>query len=53
MKEQERTDLAGYMSGSIKRIMSQAYKNILSNPLEARFVLRMQRLFAKTEKKVF
>ena len=50
MKEQERTDLAGYMSGSIKRIMSQAYKNILSNPLEARFVLRMQRLFAKTEK---
>lgn len=42
-------DVAGYMSGSIRNIMADAYKNMLSNPREAKFVWRMQRLFAKSE----
>ncbi|MBR1594575.1 MAG: radical SAM protein [Alloprevotella sp.] len=44
-------DLAAYMSGSISRIMAKAYKNVLSNPREAKFALRMQQLFAKSEKR--
>lgn len=38
------------MSGSIRRIMAKAYKNVLSNPREARFAFKMQRLFEKSEK---
>ena len=40
--EQTRLDLATYMSGSISRIMAKAYKNVLSNPREAKFAFRMQ-----------
>ena len=39
------------MSGSIRNIMAKAYKNVLSNPREAKFAFRMQRLFEKTEKR--
>ena len=39
------------MSGSISRIMTKAYKNVLSNPREAKFAFRMQQLFAKSEKR--
>ena len=49
--EQTKIDLATYMSGSISHIMAKAYKNVLSNPLEAKFAFRMQRLFAKSEKR--
>ncbi|MBQ8096304.1 MAG: radical SAM protein, partial [Prevotella sp.] len=45
------TDLAAYMSGSISRIMAKAYRNVLSNPREAKFAFRMQQLFAKSEKR--
>ncbi len=47
----EKQDLAVYMSGSIRNIMAKAYKNVLSNPREAKFAFRMQRLFEKTEKR--
>ncbi len=49
--EQTRLDLASYMNGSISRIMAKAYKNVLSNPREAKFAFRMQQLFAKSEKR--
>lgn len=39
------------MSGSIRRIMEKAYKNVLSNPREAKFAFKMQQLFAKSEKR--
>ena len=39
------------MNGSIRNIMAKAYKNVLSNPREAKFAYRMQRLFEKTEKR--
>ena len=44
-------DLAAYMNGSISRIMAKAYRNVLSNPREAKFAFRMQQLFAKSEKR--
>ena len=44
-------DLAAYMSDTISRVMKQAYKNILSNPREAKFVFQMQQLFAKSERR--
>ena len=50
MGESQPADLAAYMSGSIRRIMAKAYKNVLSNPREAKFALRMQQLFAKSER---
>ena len=49
--EQTKIDLATYMNGSISRIMAKAYKNVLSNPREAKFAFRMQQLFAKSEKR--
>ena len=49
--EQNQLDLAAYMSGSIRRIMAKAYKNVLTNPREAKFAYRMQRLFEKSEKR--
>ena len=49
--EQVKIDLATYMNGSISRIMAKAYKNVLSNPREAKFAFRMQQLFAKSEKR--
>lgn len=42
--------MAGYMSNSIRNIMVKAYKNVLSNPREAKFAYKMQRLFEKSEK---
>ena len=44
-------DLAAYMSDSIRRIMTRAYKNVLSNPREAKFAYRMQQTFQKSEKR--
>ncbi len=49
--ENQKLDLAAYMSGSISRIMAKAYKNVLANPREAKFAFRMQQLFAKSEKR--
>ena len=51
MDTTKQLDLAAYMSGSISRIMAKAYKNVLSNPREAKFAFRMQQLFAKSEKR--
>ena len=44
-------DLAAYMSNSIRNIMTTAYKNVLSNPREAKFAFTMQRIFEKSEKR--
>lgn len=44
-------DLGTYMSDGIREFMAAAYRNVLSNPREARFVLRMQRTYAKSEKR--
>ncbi|MBQ7570996.1 MAG: radical SAM protein [Bacteroidaceae bacterium] len=44
-------DLAAYMSGSIRNIMATAYRNVLSNPREAKFAFKMQTLFQKSEKR--
>lgn len=49
MTDQQNFDLGSYMSVSISRIMTKAYKNVLSNPREARFAYKMQRLFGKSE----
>lgn len=51
MEEQKNFDLAEYMNKGIRAIMSKAYKNVLSNPREARFAFKMQRLFEKSEKR--
>ena len=51
MDKQKHLDLAAYMNGSIRNIMAKAYKNVLTNPREAKFAYRMQRLFEKTEKR--
>jgi len=50
MEEKKVQDLAGYMSNSIRNIMTKAYKNVLANPREAKFAFKMQRLFEKSEK---
>ena len=49
--KRQQIDCAAYMNGSISRIMAKAYKNVLSNPREAKFAFRMQQLFAKSEKR--
>ncbi len=49
--KRQQIDLTAYMNGSISRIMAKAYKNVLSNPREAKFAFRMQQLFAKSEKR--
>jgi len=43
----ETFDLGTYMSRSIRNIMTKAYKNVLSNPREAKFAFRMQTLFQR------
>lgn len=43
--------LQEYMSAGIRDFMAQAYRNVLSNPREARFAFKMQRLFEKSEKR--
>ncbi|MBP5327518.1 MAG: radical SAM protein [Bacteroidales bacterium] len=45
------TDLSAYMSESIRNIMGHAYLNVLSNPHEARFVARMQKVFIRSERR--
>lgn len=44
-------DLQNYMSGSIRNIMTKAYKSVLTNPRQAKFVFKMQRVFEKSEKR--
>lgn len=44
-------NLQGYMSDAIRRIMAKAYRNVLSNPLEAKTVWRLQQTFLKSEKR--
>lgn len=43
------TNLQGYMSSAIRRIMAKAYRNVLSNPREAKTVFRLQNTFIKSE----
>ncbi len=40
-----------YMSEAIRRIMAKAYRNVLTNPLEAKTVFRLQQTFLKSEKR--
>ena len=44
-------NLSQYMADSIRSIMGKAYLNMLSNPREATFVLRMQNRFTRSEKR--
>ena len=44
-------DLAAYMSDGIREFMADAYRNVLSNPREARFVHRMRRVVEKSERR--
>ncbi|MCD7915836.1 MAG: hypothetical protein LUG96_11685 [Tannerellaceae bacterium] len=43
--------LESYLNNGIKNLMSHAYKSALSNPKEALFIFRMQKVFGKAEKK--
>lgn len=47
----KKLSLDSYLNNSIRNIMSNAYKAVLSNPKEALFVLKMQRTLLKAEKK--
>lgn len=47
----EKLSLDSYLNNSIRNIMSNAYKAVLSNPKEALFVLKMQRTLLKAEKR--
>lgn len=47
----EKLSLDSYLNNSIRNIMVNAYKAVLSNPKEALFVLKMQRTLLKAEKK--
>lgn len=47
----EKLSLDSYLNNSIRNIMSNAYKAVLSNPKEALFVLKMQRALLKAEKR--
>ncbi|MBQ8957189.1 MAG: radical SAM protein [Bacteroidales bacterium] len=51
MEEKKNFDLAEYMNNGIRNFMAKAYKNVLSNPREARFAFKMQRSFEKSEKR--
>ena len=51
IQEENKIDLAVYMSDGIARLMAKAYKNVLSNPREAKFAFRMQQTFSKSEKR--
>ena len=44
------TNLQEYMSSGIRDLMATAYLGVLSNPREAQFVHRMQKVFARGEK---
>ncbi|MCD7972267.1 MAG: radical SAM protein [Candidatus Azobacteroides sp.] len=43
--------LESYLNNGIRKLMSNAYKSALSNPKEALFIFRMQKVFGKSEKK--
>lgn len=40
-----------YLNNSIRNIMANAYKAVLTNPKESMFVFRMQNIFRRSEKK--
>lgn len=40
-----------YLNNSIRNIMANAYKSVLSNPKQSLFVFKMQKIFLKSEKK--
>ena len=42
-------NLQTYMSSAIRRIMAKAYRNVLSNPREAKTFFRLQNTFIKSE----
>ena len=42
-------NLEEYMSQGVRNIMAKAYRNVLTNPREARFAWHMQRVFSKSE----
>lgn len=44
-------NLQNYMSDAIRRIMAKAYRNVLSDPLQAKTVWRLQQTFLKSEKR--
>ena len=44
-------NLAAYMSDGIREFMATAYRNVLSNPREARFVHRMRRVVEQSAKR--
>jgi MoaA/NifB/PqqE/SkfB family radical SAM enzyme len=43
-------DLQAYLSNNISNMMLTGYKNMLRNPREARFMLKMQQTFKKSER---
>ena len=49
--EDSKFDLAAYMADGIREFMESAYRNVLSNPHEARFVHRMRRVVERSERK--
>lgn len=44
-------NIQNYMSNAIRGIMSKAYRNVLSNPTEAKAVWRLQQTFLTSEKR--
>lgn len=44
-------DLAAYMSDGIREFMAAAYRNVLSNPREARFVHRMRKVVEQSARR--
>ena len=44
-------DLADYMASGIREFMEAAYRNVLSNPREARFVHRMRKVVEHSERR--
>ena len=44
-------NLHKYMSAAIRRIMAKAYRNVLTNPLEAKTIFRLQQTFLQSEKR--
>ncbi|MCD8261194.1 MAG: radical SAM protein [Bacteroides sp.] len=42
--------LESYLNNGIRNLMSNAYKSALSNPKEALFIFRMQKVFSRSEK---
>ena len=51
MMGNEKFDIAAYMADGIREFMANAYRNVLSNPREARFVHRMRKVVQKSERR--